>query len=113
MAIDIARVRSRAARRDQLHGEMQQALAGTPMQEQRELGRDERVFEFMMNALRLTGGFALRLFEERAGLPVSSVVRELDAAEQKGLIRRDHLRVEPTELGRRFLNDLLQLFLRD
>ena len=92
---------------------MQRAAAGNAVQSEATIKPADATFEFMMNALRLTGGFALRLFEERAGLPVSSVVRELDAAEQKGLIRRDHLRVEPTELGRRFLNDLLQLFLRD
>ena len=35
----------------------------------------------------------------------------LDEAERRGLIWRDHERVVPTELGQRFLNDLLQVFL--
>jgi oxygen-independent coproporphyrinogen-3 oxidase len=39
------------------------------------------------------------------------VLKQLDQAEQKGLIVRDHGRIEPTALGRRFLNDLLQIFL--
>ena len=59
----------------------------------------------MMNALRLTEGFALSLFEERAGVPLVSALKELDQAERRGLIVRDHARVMPTELGRRFLND--------
>jgi oxygen-independent coproporphyrinogen-3 oxidase len=65
----------------------------------------------MMNALRLTGGFPLVLFEERAGVPLTAVLKQLAVAEQRGLIERDHQRVAPTPLGRRFLNDLLQIFL--
>jgi oxygen-independent coproporphyrinogen-3 oxidase len=61
--------------------------------------------------LRLTDGFALRLYEERTGLPLTSVLNLLDAAERDGLIERDHREVRPSALGRRFLNDLLQRFL--
>ena len=53
----------------------------------------------------------MRLFEERAGLPLTAVLRGLDEAERRGLIARDHARIAPTPLGRRFLNDLLQIFL--
>jgi oxygen-independent coproporphyrinogen-3 oxidase len=65
----------------------------------------------MMNALRLNEGFRLSLFEERTGLPLVTVLKGLDEAERRGLIERNHERVAPTELGRRFLNDLLQVFL--
>ena len=34
-----------------------------------------------------------------------------ERAEARGLLCRDHQRVRPTPLGRRFLNDLVQLFL--
>ena len=64
-----------------------------------------------MNALRLAEGFDVTLFVERTGLPLAAVDRQLAAAEAKGLIKRDHVRIRPTPLGRRFLNDLLQLFL--
>jgi len=40
--------------------------------ETRELGRGDRVFEFMMNALRLNQGFDLRLFEARTGLSIAA-----------------------------------------
>jgi oxygen-independent coproporphyrinogen-3 oxidase len=69
--------------------------------------------EFMMNALRLTAGFPLTLFEERTGLPRTAVLAPLDEAERRGLLVRDHERVTPTERGRRFLNDLLALFLAE
>jgi oxygen-independent coproporphyrinogen-3 oxidase len=65
----------------------------------------------MMNALRLAEGFPVALFAERTGLPIAVAERALAAAEAKGLIERDHLRIRPTALGRRFLNDLLLLFL--
>lgn len=76
-----------------------------------EVTAEDRGFEFMMNALRLTGGFDTALFQERTGLPLSTVQQQLDEAEQRGLLVYDHLRIKPTILGRRFLNDLLQIFL--
>ncbi len=57
---------------------MREACAGRPVQEQHEIARRELGFEFMMNALRLTDGFSTRLFEERTGLPLTAVQRELD-----------------------------------
>jgi len=68
-------------------------------------------FEFMMNALRLTEGFETRLFSERTGLAISHAIAGLDAAEARGLIKRTLSHTHPTERGRLFLNDLLQLFL--
>ncbi|PXX10882.1 anaerobic coproporphyrinogen III oxidase [Nitrosomonas ureae] len=81
------------------------------IQVQQELTVADRSFEFMMNALRLTGGFDTPLFQERTGLPIAVVQQQLDEAEQRGLLVHDHLRIKPTVLGRRFLNDLLQIFL--
>lgn len=81
------------------------------LQTQQELTVTDRGFEFMMNALRLNGGFDTALFQERTGLPIRAVQRQLDEAEQRGLLVHDHLRIKPTVLGRRFLNDLLQIFL--
>jgi len=87
------------------------AEEGNAVSEEREVGAGEIPFEFMMNALRLNGGFAVSLYEERAGLPLTTALKKLEEAEARGFIARDHARVAPTALGRRFLNDLLQLFL--
>ena len=81
------------------------------IQTQQILTPADRAFEFMMNALRLTGGFETAVFQERTGLPISAVQKQLDEAEQRGLLVHDNHRIKPTVLGRRFLNDLLQLFL--
>ena len=90
---------------------MEKADAGAAIQQEQEVGVKELPFEFMMNALRLTDGVELRMFEERTGLPLHAIARELKEAEKKGLIERDHLRLRPTLKGQRFLNDLLQIFL--
>ncbi|HEY0847409.1 MAG TPA: oxygen-independent coproporphyrinogen III oxidase-like protein, partial [Noviherbaspirillum sp.] len=82
-----------------------------PVQEEIELARDDIGFEFMLNALRLSDGFPANLFMERTGLTLNAIEKQLDAAEKKGLLYRDHLVIRPTELGRRFLNDLQQMFL--
>jgi oxygen-independent coproporphyrinogen-3 oxidase len=92
---------------------MESAEGGDPIQEQHEVRPEEIPLEFMMNALRLNGGFPVALFEERAGLPLTAILRELENAERRGLIERDHARIAPTPLGQRFLNDLLQIFLRE
>ena len=68
-------------------------------------------FEFMLNALRLVEGFPAVLFEERTGLSLLSIRDSLDRAERAGLLERDWKRVRPSERGRRFLNELLRLFL--
>lgn len=68
-------------------------------------------FEFMLNALRLNEGFEPRGFEERTGLSVRSIEPALCRARDRGLLERSGEAWRPTELGRRFLNDLQASFL--
>jgi len=82
-----------------------------PLAEEREVGAGELPFEFMLNALRLAEGFETPLFTERTGLPISVIEPALTAAEGRGLLARSHVRIAPTEQGRRFQNDLLGMFL--
>ena len=102
----------RQARYKQPQAYMQQVAQGASIQVENEVGRDELGFEFMMNALRLNQGFGSALFQERTGLPLLAIRRELAKAEQRGLLYRDHQRIAPTQLGQRFLNDLLEIFLK-
>jgi oxygen-independent coproporphyrinogen-3 oxidase len=90
---------------------MRSATEGNAVQLRHEVGTADVGFEFMMNALRLNDGFETTLFPERTGMPLNMVLKDLDEAERRGLIVRDHRRIAPTPLGQRFLNDLLQLFL--
>jgi len=101
----------RQARHKQPKQYLENAAAGNAIQAQHDVAVSDIGFEFMMNALRLSSGFPGALFEERAGLPLTAVLKRLEEAEQRGFIERDHQRIAPTALGRRFLNDLLQIFL--
>jgi len=84
---------------------------GRPLQEEVDVTRGDVGFEFMLNALRLTAGVPAALFAERTGYPLSLVANGLDAATRKGLLESDPASLQPTALGRRFLNDLQSLFL--
>ena len=102
----------RQTRHKQPQEYMQQAAKDAPIQTEHEVSRDDLAFEFMMNALRLNEGFDSVLFQERTSLSLLSIRRKLEDAERRGLLTRDHQRIAPTQLGQRFLNDLLEMFLR-
>lgn len=103
----------REARFRQPRGYQEGALAGNAIQESHEVDPADLPFEFAMNALRLAEGFPVPLFAERTGLPLSALEAPLDRAQALGLVERDAFRIRPTLRGRRFLNDLLGLFLRE
>jgi len=72
---------------------------------------DQRVFEFMLNALRLTDGFSQDHMLERTGLTLDAFSAGLGEAKRRGLIVWDDHHISTTPLGRRFLNDTTALFL--
>jgi len=71
----------------------------------------ELPFEFMLNALRLTGGFERALFESRTGLKWDKIAAIIAGLEARGLVQREGSRWQATPFGARFLNDLLVRFL--
>ena len=77
------------------------------------LSENDLIFEFMMNALRLNKGFNQSLFEQRTNLPISIIDKELSLAKDKKLIIQKNGWIKPTDLGQSFLNELLQIFLKD
>jgi oxygen-independent coproporphyrinogen-3 oxidase len=101
----------RQARFKQPGSFMEAARRGNPVQEEHEIARSDMGFEFMLNVLRLTGGFDPNLFGERTGMSINAIEKPLREAEGKGLLYRDHKLIRPTELGQRFLNDLQEMFL--
>ncbi|MBQ5962718.1 radical SAM family heme chaperone HemW [Massilia sp. ZL223] len=103
----------RQARFKQPASFIEAARRGNPVQEEREIGRADMGFEFMLNALRLVDGFDPNLFGERTGMSISTIGKALNEAEAKGLLYRDHKLIRPTELGQRFLNDLQEMFLAE
>ena len=82
------------------------------VQDRHAVGVADLPFEFMMNALRLTDGVPTDLFEARTGIGLDAITPQLLAARQRGLLEADRQQLRPTARGQRFLNDLLQIFLK-
>lgn len=72
---------------------------------------EDSAIEFMMNALRLSEGFALPVFEQHTGMPLHQWQHQIDTALEKNLLEQDGLQLRATPQGFDFLNDLLELFM--
>ncbi|WP_028839803.1 MULTISPECIES: radical SAM family heme chaperone HemW [Thermomonas] len=68
-------------------------------------------FDFMLNALRLNEGVPMTMFEARTGLPAAAIAERVALARARGWLEPDADWLRPTELGRRFANDVIGLFL--
>jgi oxygen-independent coproporphyrinogen-3 oxidase len=77
-----------------------------------ELDPADLCFEFMLNALRLRGGFDTHLFRDNTGLSLNQILPTLQQARDKGLLEFNGSRIGPTRLGFCHLNDLQALFLQ-
>jgi oxygen-independent coproporphyrinogen-3 oxidase len=64
-----------------------------------------------MNALRLIDGVTIDLFKQRTGLNIQLLADAILKGQSKGLLKIENGRLQPTLLGQRFLNELLELFL--
>jgi oxygen-independent coproporphyrinogen-3 oxidase len=92
---------------------LDQVQAGQPLQDEQMVETAALPGEFLMNALRLTDGFAPSLFEQRTALPLATILPQLQTAAADGLLHLGPKRIMPTARGRRFLNVLLERFLDD
>ena len=75
------------------------------------LSAEELPFDFLMNALRLVDGVPSAWYTQRTGQPLDAMAPLLDKAVQRGLLEPWQQQLRPTEQGRLFLNDLLEMFL--
>ena len=86
---------------------------------QQGIGGDEiikpnaRPFDYMLNTLRLVDGFSLNDFEYRTGLDRAVIQDKLNQAIEANWLEQNSNWVKPTELGMRFANDVMGLFLED
>ncbi len=87
------------------------ASCPAPIGERKYVAAADLPFEFMLNALRLNEGFAIRDFECRTGLPLCLIEPALCRAGNRGLIEAGGDRWRPTGIGARFLSDLQSSFL--
>ncbi len=72
---------------------------------------NQLAFEFMLNGLRCYQPVSADLFEKRTGLAWESLAGRLKQAEAKGLLTWDSKKLQLTELGNAFYNDVVALFL--
>ncbi|MES2585796.1 MAG: radical SAM family heme chaperone HemW [Pseudomonadota bacterium] len=84
---------------------------GNALIEAREIPAKDLPFEFMLNTLRLTDGVDTVTFSERTGLPLNVVSKGLDEASKKGLLDPNPSKLQATEQGLRYLNNLQEMFL--
>lgn len=75
------------------------------------LSAEELPFDFLMNALRLVEGVPSAWYQQRTGQNLAAIAPLLDKAVQRGLLEPWQQQLRPTEQGRLFLNDLLEMFL--
>lgn len=75
------------------------------------IATDELVSEFMLNALRLHAGVEWSLFEARTGLSYDDIATQIESLVEKGLLIDSEDKLQPTMLGRRYLNQILREFL--
>lgn len=71
----------------------------------------ELPLEFMMNVLRLTEGVNSAIYPARTGLTADTLQPQLERLRSRGLMEANPARLATTELGRRFLNDVLEAFM--
>ena len=76
-----------------------------------QLSEADTILEFMMNAMRLNDGAPVELFTLHTGLSIETAEEKLQQAKEKELLEFNTMHIKPTEQGRRYLNDLLQIFM--
>ncbi|MHC9512109.1 radical SAM family heme chaperone HemW [Kangiella sp. M94] len=70
-------------------------------------------FEFMLNTLRLLDGVPTAYFEQRGGILLNDIQPAIVQAAEDGLLHITRDRIQPTEKGTLFLNELLQRFIHE
>ncbi len=88
-------------------------VATDPIEGTRFLTMEEKLFEFMLNALRLEHGFSMNLLWERTGLDRAFCASALAEAVDKGLLLISESHCRPSEAGLNFRDDLVAIFLPD
>ncbi|MEX1081732.1 MAG: radical SAM family heme chaperone HemW [Halofilum sp. (in: g-proteobacteria)] len=89
---------------------LETAAGAERVADRRRLSAADAAFEFLLNALRLPGGFEPALFTERTGVPFAWLKGPAGQAAERSLLVHDADGVRPTARGLELHNDLLALF---
>ncbi|QIZ75717.1 radical SAM family heme chaperone HemW [Ferrimonas lipolytica] len=83
----------------------------SPMDQQTTVAKEDQALEYYMNRLRLLEPMPLSELSQRTQLCARDVAPTIDWARQRKLIHIDAEQMQLTELGHRYLNELLGQFL--
>ena len=84
--------------------------AVNPIQGESSLSKDDLIYEFMLNALRLRDGFNLDTFKQQTFLNINVLSEKINSGISKGLLEKTDNHIKPTTKGYLFLNDCVNLF---
>jgi oxygen-independent coproporphyrinogen-3 oxidase len=73
--------------------------------------REDLAFEYMLNRLRLFQPIPFNEFESYTGLSIDEIKHPINIALTKKLLTKDAVSWQVTDLGHRYLNELLALFM--
>ena len=88
------------------------AINNSAITETKKLNRDELPLEFLMNTMRLSDGVLPNLFLDRTGLSLKCIENELLLAVDRNFIDWQINSLKPTKTGQRYLNELLEMFVK-
>ncbi len=80
------------------------------IQGQSTISKDDLIYEFMLNALRLKDGFNLYTFKQQTFLNIDVLSEKINSGISKGLLEKTDNHIKPTSNGYLFLNDCVNLF---
>ena len=101
----------RQARYMQPASYMQHALQNSAVAHKRIVSKEEQAFEFMLNVLRLRKGVPLEFLSERTDLSLTDVSKNIQKAQNLGLMNKPLNRFVASDKGWDFLSDLQEIFL--
>ena len=72
---------------------------------------DDRVFEFMLNNLRLVKGFTIDTFSKSTGISWLNIEQKIEQFIHEGLLVKEGSNIKASTLGYQFLDELTEKFL--
>ena len=85
---------------------MQQALNRNATSDFEIIKKDDLIFEFLMNSLRLKNGFDIKTFEQRTGITKEELLKTLKTIDS-AMLNIQTGKITTSEQGYRFLNNVL------
>jgi len=73
------------------------------------ISEDDMLLEFLMNSLRLSGGFSRKIFSSRTHLPEAKLNEFLSQAIKQDMVEEIGDQIRPNNRGLQYLNELLML----